>query len=75
MQHTFKIFAFFLFQLISIATFAQNKIEEALFAGSFHIVLEQPRLNSRMFQYENEYFQNKIEEFLNTNRRCLRWAF
>jgi hypothetical protein len=48
---------------------ARDKMEEALSAGSYHIVLEQPRLNSRMFQYENEYFQNKIEEFLNTNRR------
>lgn len=58
-----------------IASFApnyrdvQSRMEEALNAGSFHVVLEQPKINSRLFQYSNEYFQGKIDEFLRTNRR------
>ncbi|MBK9256221.1 MAG: hypothetical protein IPM42_12095 [Saprospiraceae bacterium] len=46
-----------------------DKIEEALFASSTHVVVEQPALNSRLFQYSNDYFQGKIEEYLQTNRR------
>jgi hypothetical protein len=45
------------------------RMEEALNLGSVHVVVEQPRINSRMFQYSNEFFQGKIDEFLNTNRR------
>lgn len=58
-----------------IASFApnykdvQNRLDEALNAGSYHVVLEQPKVNSRLFQYSNEYFQGKIDEFLRTNRR------
>ncbi|RYU95372.1 hypothetical protein [Emticicia agri] len=58
-----------------IASFApnykdvQNRMEEALNAGSYHVVLEQPKINSRLFQYSNEYFQGRIDEFLRTNRR------
>ncbi|MBA4848845.1 hypothetical protein [Emticicia sp. BO119] len=58
-----------------IASFAptyrdvQSRIEDALNIGSFHVVLEQPKINSRLFQYSNEYFQGKIDEFLRTNRR------
>lgn len=58
-----------------IASFApnyrdvQNRMEEALNVGSYHVVLEQPKINSRLFQYSNEYFQGKIDEFLRTNRR------
>lgn len=47
----------------------QDKLEEALSAGSFHVVVEQPKINSRMYQYSNEYFQGKVDEFLRTNRR------
>lgn len=45
------------------------RMEEALNMGSVHVVVEQPRINSRLYQYSYEFFQNKIDEFLNTNRR------
>lgn len=48
---------------------ARNRLEEALDLGSVHVVVEQPKINSRLYQYSNEYFQDKVEEFLRTNRR------
>ncbi len=45
------------------------RMEEALNMGSVHVVVEQPKVNSRLYQYSNEFFQGKIDEFLNTNRR------
>jgi hypothetical protein len=48
---------------------ARNRMEEALDLGSVHVVVEQPKVNSRLYQYSNEYFQEKVEEFLRTNRR------
>lgn len=48
---------------------ARNRMEEALELGSVHVVVEQPKINSRLYQYSNEYFQGKVEEFLRTNRR------
>lgn len=48
---------------------ARNRMEEALDLGSVHVVVEQPKVNSRLYQYSNEYFQGKVEEFLRTNRR------
>ena len=48
---------------------ARNRMEEALDIGSVHVILEQPKVNSRLYQYSNEYFQEKVEEFLRTNRR------
>jgi hypothetical protein len=48
---------------------ARNRLEDALNAGSFHVVVEQPKVNSRLYQYSNEYFQGKVDEFLRTNRR------
>lgn len=48
---------------------ARNRLEDALNTGSFHVVVEQPKVNSRLFQYSNEYFQGKVDEFLRTNRR------
>jgi hypothetical protein len=48
---------------------ARNRMEEALNLGSVHVVVEQPKVNSRLYQYSNEYFQGKVEEFLRTNRR------
>ena len=47
----------------------RNRMEDALNAGSFHVVVEQPKINSRLYQYSNEYFQGKIDEFLRTNKR------
>jgi hypothetical protein len=48
---------------------ARNRLEDALNIGSYHVVVEQPKINSRLFQYGNEYFQGKVDEFLRTNRR------
>lgn len=48
---------------------ARNRLEEALNIGSYHVVVEQPKINSRLYQYSNEYFQGKVDEFLRTNRR------
>lgn len=47
----------------------RKQMEVALHAGSTHVVLEQPTLNSRIFQYSNDYLQDKINDFLNNNRR------
>lgn len=46
-----------------------SKREEALFMGSYHVVVEQPAINSKMYQYSNDFFKGKIDEFLQTNRR------
>ena len=48
---------------------ARNRLEDALNIGSYHVVVEQPKVNSRLYQYSNEYFQGKVDEFLRTNRR------
>ncbi len=48
---------------------ARNRMEDALNLGSYHVVLEQPKINSRLYQYSNDYFQGKVDEFLRTNRR------
>ena len=48
---------------------ARNRLEDALNLGSYHVVVEQPKVNSRLYQYSNEYFQGKVDEFLRTNRR------
>ncbi|WP_255035842.1 hypothetical protein [Lacihabitans soyangensis] len=45
------------------------KIEESLFVGSYHVVVEQPNINSKMYQYSNDFFRGKVDEFLQTNRR------
>lgn len=48
---------------------ARLKLEDALFQGSYHVVVEQPAINSKMYQFSNEYFQGRVDEFLHTNRR------
>lgn len=48
---------------------SRDRMEDALNIGSFHVVVEQPKINSRLYQYSNEYFQGKVDEFLRTNRR------
>jgi hypothetical protein len=50
------------------------KIEEALFMGSYHVVVEQPNINSKMYQYSNDFFRGKIDEFLQTNRRLNKYV-
>lgn len=51
-----------------------QRMEDALNAASYHVVLEQPKINSRLYQYSNEYFQDRIEEFVRTNRRMNRFV-
>lgn len=59
----------------ALARYAPNykdvtaKIEESLFVGSYHVVVEQPNINSKMYQYSNDFFRGKVDEFLQTNRR------
>ncbi|WP_341226855.1 hypothetical protein [uncultured Arcticibacterium sp.] len=45
------------------------KMDEALNAGSYHVVVEQPTINSRTYQLSHEYFQEQIDEFLRENKR------
>lgn len=47
----------------------RNKLDEALDAGSYHVVVEQPKVNSRVYKISNEYFQDRIDEFLRENKR------
>ncbi|MCR9064973.1 MAG: hypothetical protein NXI00_13455 [Cytophagales bacterium] len=47
----------------------REKLDEALFAGSYHVVLEQPQVNSRTYEISNKYFQDRIDEFLRENKR------
>ncbi|WP_337042386.1 hypothetical protein [Emticicia sp. 17c] len=47
----------------------RDRMEDALNVASLHVVLEQPKLNSRLFQYSNDYFQGQIDDFLRNNRR------
>lgn len=56
-------------------TFAPNyrdsheKMADALNMGSFHVVVEQPKLNARLYDYSYSYFQDQVDNFLATNRR------
>ncbi|HEV7348003.1 hypothetical protein [Telluribacter sp.] len=45
------------------------KLDEAYEQASFKIVVEQVSVNSRTYQLSNEYFQDRVSEFLQTNRR------
>jgi hypothetical protein len=47
----------------------RNKMNEALFFGSYHVVIEQAKINARMYQFSNEYFLSKVDEFAKNNRR------
>lgn len=61
--------------LLAIKGFAPDykgldeRLESALDAASLHVVVENPVLNSRLFQYSNQYFQDRINEYLQTNKR------
>ncbi|TDB61408.1 hypothetical protein [Arundinibacter roseus] len=46
-----------------------RKLDEAYAIGSFKVVVEQVLVSSRTYQLSNEYFQNQVNEFLQTNRR------
>jgi hypothetical protein len=45
------------------------KMDEARFYATLKVVVEQVTVGSRTFSLSNEFFQNKINEFLATNRR------
>jgi hypothetical protein len=45
------------------------RLEESLSAGSIHVVLEPAAVNSRLYQYSNSYFQQRISDFLRTSRK------
>ncbi|MBC7923231.1 MAG: hypothetical protein H7Z75_19305 [Ferruginibacter sp.] len=45
------------------------KLEEARFYATLKVVVEQVAVGSRTFTFSNEFFQNKINEFLLTNRQ------
>lgn len=46
-----------------------QKLDEAYEEASFKVVVEQVLVTSRAYQLSNEYFQNRINEFLQNNRR------
>jgi hypothetical protein len=58
-----------LFQFAPDFKDVREKIEEALNAGSYHVVVEQPIVNSRAYELSHIYFQERVDEFLRENRR------
>lgn len=46
-----------------------KKLDEAYFYATLKVIVEQAQISSRMYQYSNEFFQNKIQEYISTNRR------
>lgn len=46
-----------------------QKLDEAYNEASFKVVVEQVLVTSRTYQLSNEYFQERVSEFLQTNRR------
>lgn len=46
-----------------------QKLDEAYNEASFKVVVEQVLVTSRTYQLSNEYFQERVNEFLQTNRR------
>ena len=48
--------------------------DKAYWIASTHVVLEQPRLNSRLFSFSHAFFQDQIAEFVQSNRRMNRFV-
>lgn len=48
---------------------ATTKMEEAYQTASFKVVVEQVLVTSRAYQLSNAYFQERVNEFLQTNQR------
>lgn len=48
---------------------ATRKLDEAYEIASFKVVLEQVLVTSRAYQLSNAYFQDRVNEFLQKNRR------
>lgn len=47
----------------------RSKLDESYEYASHKVVVEQVLVTSRTYQLSNEYFQNKVNEFLQTNQR------
>jgi len=47
----------------------QKKLDFAYEIASFKVVVEQVLVTSKAYQLSNEYFQDRIDEFLKTNKR------
>jgi len=47
----------------------RSLLDESFDYASFKVVVEQVLVTSRTYQLSNEFFQNKVSEFLQTNRR------
>ncbi|MEZ4904597.1 MAG: hypothetical protein R2822_24040 [Spirosomataceae bacterium] len=47
----------------------RSLLDESYDYASFKVVVEQVLVTSRTYQLSNEFFQNKVSEFLQTNRR------
>ncbi len=45
-----------------------QKLPEALDMGSYRVVVEPPKVTSRLYELSNDYFVDRIQEFLNTSR-------
>jgi hypothetical protein len=51
-----------------------QKLDEALFYATLKVVVEQAQISSKMYQYSNEFFQNKILEYISNNRRMNKYV-
>jgi hypothetical protein len=58
-----------LFQFAPNFKDVRSKMDEALFAGSYHVVVEQPTVNVKAYELSHQYFQDRIDEFLRENKR------
>ena len=47
----------------------QRKLDESFEIATFKVVVEQVLVTSRVYQLSNAYFQDRINEFLQTNKR------
>jgi hypothetical protein len=47
----------------------KNKLDQAFELATFNVVVEQVLVTSKLYQLSNTYFQERIQEFLQTNRR------
>jgi hypothetical protein len=51
-----------------------KKLKHAYHIASFKVVVEQVLVTSKRYQLSNEYFQNKVDEFLKTNQKLNRFV-
>ncbi len=58
-----------LFQFAPNYKDVRQKMDEALYVGSIHVVVEQPTVNSRAYELSHQYFQEQIDKFLRENKR------